>query len=68
MMTSNVAIKANIDAASRSWFAAWNPAQPGTTSKFTPATVYDSMGVQHQVEIYFRKTADLATATPGYQP
>jgi flagellar hook protein FlgE len=35
--------------------AAWDPANPGTTSNFSTAvTVYDSLGSAHQIQIYFR--------------
>jgi flagellar hook protein FlgE len=38
--------------------AAWDPANPSTTSNFaTSVTVYDSLGKGHQVDVYFRKNA-----------
>lgn len=37
----------------------WDPTDPEATSSFsTSATVYDSLGAEHQVEVYFVKTAD----------
>ncbi len=43
---------------------AWDPLNPATSSTFsTSVTVYDSLGADHQVQIYFSKTAD-ATAGP----
>ncbi len=62
LMTANISAKANLDAASTVLVAAWDPLSPGTTSNFsTGVTVYDSLGVEHQVDMYFRKTADTAT-------
>jgi flagellar hook protein FlgE len=62
LMTSTITAKANIDSASPILVAPWDPLNPGTTSNFsTSVTVYDSLGTQHQVDIYFRKTADTAT-------
>jgi len=38
--------------------AAWDPANPGTTSTFSaPVTVYDSLGNSHNTTVYFSKTA-----------
>jgi flagellar hook protein FlgE len=59
LATSKINVKANLDQASALIAAPWDPLNPGTTSNFaTTVTVYDSIGAQHQVDIYFRKTAD----------
>ena len=64
--TSTVTVKANLDAAATVLPAAWDPLNPGTTSNFsTSVTVYDSLGKQHQVDLYFRKTGN--AAAPGSQ-
>ena len=62
LATAAVTTKANLDASTTVLAAAWDPLNPPTTSNFnTSVTVFDSLGVQHQVDIYFRKTADTAT-------
>jgi flagellar hook protein FlgE len=54
--TSTVTVKANLDANQAVLTAAWDPANPGATSNFsTSVTVFDSLGVQHQVDVYFRR-------------
>lgn len=54
--TSEVKLKANLDATAPTM--TWNAANPGGTSNFaTSVTVYDSLGVQHQVDIYFVRTS-----------
>jgi flagellar hook protein FlgE len=61
LASSNVTVKANLDAASTVPAVAFDPTNPGATSNFsTSVTVFDSLGVQHQVDIYFAKTADTA--------
>ncbi len=60
--TANITVKANLDAASAVPAAAWDPLNPSSTSNFsTSVTVYDSLGKQHQVDLYFRKTGNAAT-------
>ncbi|MEO5769953.1 MAG: flagellar hook protein FlgE [Polyangia bacterium] len=60
--TSTVTVKANLDAGNTVLAAAWDPLNPGITSNFaTSVTVYDSLGKQHQVDVYFRKTGNAAT-------
>jgi len=62
LATANISAKANLDARSTVLVAPWDPLNPATTSNFTTtASVFDSLGVQHSVDIYFRKTADTAT-------
>jgi flagellar hook protein FlgE len=57
--SANITLKANLKADSAVLAAAWDPANPTTTSNFsTGVTIYDSLGTVHQVSIYFRKTAD----------
>ena len=62
--SANILVKANLDAASVAFPAvpAFDPTNPTAGSSFsTSVAVYDSLGVKHQVDIYFRKTADTAT-------
>ena len=62
LATKSITTKANLDASAAILPAAFSAATPGTTSNFsTSVTVYDSLGVQHQVDIYFKKTGNLAT-------
>jgi len=59
--TQNVVLAANID--SRATIpAAFDVTDPNTTSNFsTSVTAYDSLGNGHNVNVYFRKTAEAAT-------
>jgi len=61
--TSSVTIKANLDAAAKVPTAAFDPTNAVATSNFsTSVTVFDSLGLQHQVDVYFVKTGvDAAT-------
>ncbi len=62
LKSSTVTAKANLDAGTATLAAAWDPLNPGTTSNFaTSVTLFDSLGKEHQTEIYFRKTGNLAT-------
>lgn len=55
--TSTIKLSANLQA-DATIPAAWDPTKPAETSNFsTTTTVYDSLGVSHQVDIYFRKSA-----------
>lgn len=59
--TTEMDIIANLNSDETVITAPWDVADPGATSNFsTSVTVYDSLGNSHQVEIYFRKTADNA--------
>ncbi len=52
--TSDITMAINLDA-NATPPAAWDPANPGDTSNFaTSATVYDSVGAPHRVEVFFR--------------
>jgi flagellar hook protein FlgE len=52
--TTSAAMTLNLDA-NATVPAAWDPLNPGTTSNYaTSATVYDSLGAAHHVEVYFR--------------
>jgi flagellar hook protein FlgE len=54
--TAVVDVRANLDASSTP--VTFDPADPSGTSSFsTSATVYDSLGAAHQVQIYFSRTA-----------
>jgi flagellar hook protein FlgE len=59
--TSNASISANLD--SRATIGpAFDVADPGNTSNFSSTlTVYDSLGVSHVINIYFRKDTESAT-------
>lgn len=60
--TANITVKANLDAAATVPAVAWSPANAATASNFaTSVTVYDSLGKQHQVDLYFRKTGNTGT-------
>lgn len=55
--TSQVTLKANLQA-DAPIPAAWDPANPTTTSNFsTSITAYDSLGASHQVQVFFRHAA-----------
>ena len=57
--TDTVTLKANLRADVSVLPAAWDPLSPSTTSNFsTGVAVFDSLGAQHQMSVYFRKTAD----------
>lgn len=56
--TSTMKVTANLDAGATQPTAAWDPQNPGATSNLsTSMTVYDSRGVSHSVDLYFRKNA-----------
>jgi len=56
--STTVTVKANLDASATVPTAAFSAANPAATSNFASSvTVYDTLGVQHQVDIYFAKTA-----------
>jgi flagellar hook protein FlgE len=77
--TSGIAIKANLQSDAVVPVAAWDPALPSEGSNHVSSTtIYDSLGKAHQVDVYFRKTAEgawdwhamtdggnLAGGTPG---
>jgi flagellar hook protein FlgE len=61
--TSAVQIDATLNAETAIDPAAFDLNDPSTTSDFmTAITVYDSLGVDHQLELYFKKTAEAPTA------
>jgi flagellar hook protein FlgE len=54
-------ITANLDAGAAVLTAPWDPADPANTANYsTSITVYDSLGEQRTLDVYFRKTADNA--------
>jgi len=56
--TERVLLRANLNADAE-LVGAWDPAQASATSNFsTSVTAYDAIGRAHQIEVYFRKTAD----------
>jgi len=66
LATATITVKANLDSASKVPLA-FDPTSLTTmaaTSNFAvTTTVYDSIGAQHQVDVYFRKTTDATTTT-----
>ncbi len=76
--TTTASMTLNLDA-NATIPGAWNPANPNTTSNYaTSATVYDSLGAAHHVEVFFRSQGagaweyhamvdggDLTGGTPG---
>ena len=55
--TSNVTVKANLQADAAVPASPWDPANPTQTSNFsTSMTVYDSLGASHAVQVFFCKT------------
>ncbi len=63
--TTSLEIVANLDAEQTVSGVAFDITDPVTTSDFqTSLTVYDSLGVSHQIEIYFSKNQD--TPNPAW--
>lgn len=59
--TEAMAVTANLDSSATVPTLAWDAQDPANTANFsTSMTVYDSLGNQHTMEVYFRKTADNA--------
>jgi flagellar hook protein FlgE len=59
LASSSITLKANLQSDAIVPTLAWDPADPVNTSNFaSTATLYDSLGKSHTVDIYFRKTAD----------
>lgn len=55
--TTTVDLSINLD--SREAVTTWDPTDPVNSSNFsTSATVYDTLGNAHRVDVYFSKTAD----------
>jgi flagellar hook protein FlgE len=53
--TTKLSLKMNLDSGAATPAAAWDPANPTATSSYqTSATVYDSLGATHRVDLYFR--------------
>ena len=62
--TSTITIKANLDAGAKVATppVAFDPLNAVATSQFsTSVTAFDSLGIQHQVDVYFVKTGDTPT-------
>lgn len=61
LATTEMNITANLDAGAAVLTAPWDAADPANTSNYsTSITVYDSLGEQRTLDVYFRKTADNA--------
>ena len=57
--TPNVEIDANLDASQAVDPIPFDPTAPSTTSDYSsPMVIYDSLGGEHQVDVYYKKTAD----------
>lgn len=55
--TTTATINANLNASAPA-VAAFDPANPGTTSNFsTSMKIYDSLGAEHTVDVYFRQSS-----------
>ena len=80
LASSSISVRANLDAEAIEPANPWDVTNASTTSNFsTSITVYDSLGADHNIDIYFRKTAtplqweyyavtdggNLAGGTPG---
>jgi len=56
--TAGVTLRANLQSDVAIPTLPWDPANPVATSNFSSgATIYDSLGQSHQVQVYFRRTA-----------
>jgi flagellar hook protein FlgE len=59
--TTSVEITANLDSSEAVLTDPWDDQNPSLTSNFsTSITTYDSLGNEHTLDVYFRKTADNA--------
>lgn len=59
--TTNIEITANLDSSEAVLTDPWDDQNPSLTSNFsTTITTYDSLGNEHTMDVYFRKTADNA--------
>ena len=54
--TKNVDINVNLDATAAAPNSAFDPNNPSSFNAQTSSTVYDSLGAQHQVNVYYRNT------------
>ncbi|MCX7046221.1 MAG: flagellar hook protein FlgE [Candidatus Sumerlaeota bacterium] len=55
--TTKVTVGANLDAGATTPATAWDAQNPATTSNFsTSIRVYDSLGKDHEISVFFRKT------------
>ncbi|MBK7858967.1 MAG: flagellar hook protein FlgE [Archangiaceae bacterium] len=58
LATTTITLQANLDARTAVNATPFDPANPKATSDFASSTtVYDSLGVAHTVDIYYKKTA-----------
>ena len=55
--TKNISLNVNIDATAATPVTAFDPNDPTSFNHQTSTTAYDSLGSQHQVDVYYRKTA-----------
>jgi len=64
LATSQITVKANLQA-DAPVAPAWDPLDPSATSTFsTSMTVYDTLGAAHPVQVFFAKTAAVGSETP----
>ena len=54
--TSNISISANLDATESAPSAPFNPADASSFNHSMSVTAYDSLGAEHQVDVYFRES------------
>lgn len=58
LATTNLKLIANLQSDAPIIAAPWDPLQASTTSNFNTTTrIFDSLGTEHQVNVYFRRTA-----------
>jgi flagellar hook protein FlgE len=56
--TANINMKANLQSDAAILTDPWDPLNPSATSNFsTSMTIYDTLGSEHSVQVFFRKTA-----------
>ncbi len=56
--TANITVKANLESDATAITATFDPADKTTFNFSSSTTVYDSLGKDHQVDLYFVKTGD----------
>lgn len=56
-VTKNISLHVNLDATATAPVTAFDPNNPASFNHQASTTAYDSLGSQHQVDIYYRKTA-----------
>lgn len=57
--TKNISLNVNLDTTAAAPTAVFDPNNPASFNHQTSTTAYDSLGSQHQIDVYYRKTATL---------